>query len=66
MEEKTFEEKMKELELIINNLEAGNTNLNESIDLFKNGTLLSKACHQFLEEAELEVIKLTQSKEKGH
>lgn len=53
MEEKAnFEETIKELEQIANELEKGDLNLDESVSKFEQGMKLSKNCSKILEDAE--------------
>lgn len=53
MEEKaSFEETIKQLELIANELEKGDLNLDESVSKFEQGMKLSKDCSEILENAE--------------
>lgn len=47
-----FEEAMKKLESIANELEGGNLNLDESVQKFEEGMNLSKRCNEILEQAE--------------
>ena len=56
---KTFEEKMARLEEIVNALERGEVSLEESLKLFQEGTQLAKDCGTILDNAEMEVTKLT-------
>ncbi len=51
-EEANFEETIKNLEQIANELEKGDLNLDESVAKFEQGMKLSKACSQILENAE--------------
>lgn len=60
MEEKSFEENLKELEEIAKNLESGNLNLDEAIKEFEKGMALSKKCTDKLEEAEKKINILVQ------
>ena len=60
MEEKSFEESLKELEEIAKNLESGNLNLDEAIKEFEKGMALSKKCTDKLEEAEKKINILVQ------
>jgi len=53
-----FDEALQQLEGIIRKLEAGNLPLEESIELYKDGMLLSTDCHQKLQKIEAEVVKL--------
>ena len=48
----TFEESLKQLEKIVDQLEGGDLPLEESIRLFEEGVRLSTACKQELEAAE--------------
>ena len=54
-EEKTFEDNLKELEEIANNLESGNLNLDEAIKEFEKGMKLSKECTKKLDLAEKKI-----------
>ena len=47
-----FEDAIKKLELIANELETGNLNLDESVEKFEEGIKLSKECTKILEDAE--------------
>ncbi|HZJ83503.1 MAG TPA: exodeoxyribonuclease VII small subunit [Clostridia bacterium] len=60
-----FEEAMIELEDIIKKLEGRNDNLmlEESVDLYKRGTLLSKHCKTMLQNAQQEVNILTKNQD---
>jgi exodeoxyribonuclease VII small subunit len=51
----TFEESLKQLEKIVEQLERGDLPLEESIRLFENGVKLSSACKQELDAAEAKV-----------
>jgi exodeoxyribonuclease VII small subunit len=48
----TFEESLKQLETIVNQLERGDLPLEESLKLFEEGVRLSSACKQDLDTAE--------------
>lgn len=48
----TFEESLKQLEKIVEQLERGDLPLEESIRLFEEGVRLSTACKQELDSAE--------------
>ena len=52
IEKLNFEETIKQLELIVNELEKGNLSLDESVKKFEEGIKLSKLCNQFLNNAE--------------
>ncbi len=51
-EEASFEETIKNLEQIANELEKGDLNLDESVTKFEEGMKLSKMCNDILESAE--------------
>ena len=61
--EKTFEEDLKELESIANNLENGELNLDEAIKEFEKGMKLSKECTKKLDLAEKKINILLQDDE---
>lgn len=58
MENKTFEEKILELESIVKELEAGNVPLNESIDKYTLAMNLVKSCNDELNGIEEKVTKI--------
>ncbi len=58
MEEKKFEDAMRELEDIVKRLESGNLSLEESLKIFEEGIALSRYCFKKLEEAEKRVSTL--------
>lgn len=60
MEDLKFEEALKKLEKIINEMEEGNLALEESLKKFKEGMHLFKVCTEKLEKAECEIKKLTE------
>ena len=55
---KSFEEQIQELEKIINELENGNLNLDESVQKFEEGMQKAKQCNKILEEAEKKITIL--------
>lgn len=57
----TFEENMGRLEQIVRAMERGDVSLEESLKLFQEGTKLVEHCGKLLDEAELQVKKITQS-----
>ncbi|MBQ2917392.1 MAG: exodeoxyribonuclease VII small subunit [Clostridia bacterium] len=64
MEEKlNFEETMKELEEIVQELEKGELNLDDSIQKFEKGMELSKSASKYLEDAEKKITILVKDKE---
>lgn len=59
MEQKmTFEESLKRLEEIVRQMEQGNVTLQESLNLFEEGSKLARQCGSLLDEAELKVVRL--------
>ena len=52
MAKKTFEQSMKKLEQIVQELESGDLSLEKAIDKFEEGIQLSKFCSKLLEETE--------------
>ena len=55
---KSFEEQIQELEKIINELENGNLNLDDSVLKFEEGMKISKECNKMLENAEKKITIL--------
>ena len=51
-----FEELLKELEIIVKELESGNLSLEESISKYQKGIELSNQCKKMLEEAKTVII----------
>ncbi len=54
----TFEDALKQLEEIVDKLEAGEVPLEQAIDLFQDGMLLSQVCSQKLEKVEQKIETL--------
>lgn len=54
----TFEENMQRLEQIVRAMEKGDIPLEESMDLFREGTELVRRCSKLLDEAQLQVRKI--------
>jgi exodeoxyribonuclease VII small subunit len=54
----TFEQSLRRLEEIVNQLEQGDVSLEESIKMYEEGMLLSKACIEKLTQSELKLKKL--------
>lgn len=63
MPEKKFEESMHRLEAIIQGLEGGELELEDSIKAFEEGMALLKFCSKKLEEAEKKVTLLVKESE---
>ena len=55
---KSFEEQIAELEKIINDLENGNLNLDDSVVKFEEGMKIAKECNKMLENAEKKITIL--------
>jgi exodeoxyribonuclease VII small subunit len=60
-ENPTFEQSLKRLEEIVNRLERGDVPLEESLVLYEEGLLLSKACSDRLSQAELTLKRLSKN-----
>ena len=56
--EKTFEEKIKELETIVNELESGEIDLDSSIEKYTSAMKLAKECDEKLKNVEQQVNKI--------
>ncbi len=55
----TFEENMQRLEQIVRAMERGDVPLEESLKMFQEGTELVRKCGKILDEAQLQVKKIT-------
>ena len=55
----SFEASMKRLDEIVKALDGGNVPLEQALQLFREGTALVERCHKQLDDAELEVVRLT-------
>jgi exodeoxyribonuclease VII small subunit len=55
----SFERALKELETIVNRLERGDVELEESIAIYERGEVLKEHCDRLLKQAEAKVEKLT-------
>ena len=60
-----FEEGINSLENIVKKLESPDTGLDESIEIYKKGMDILNKCNKKLEEAELQIVKLTKSENKN-
>ena len=56
---KSFEENMQRLEQIVRAMERGDVALEESLKLFQEGTGLVAQCSKLLDDAELQVKKIS-------
>ncbi len=63
MSKKSFKENYERLEEIVNNLAQEQKDIDEAIELFKEGIKLYKECEDKLNEAQKEVIKIVDNKE---
>ena len=54
----TFEEDMKELEKLVERLEAGNLDLDESLKIYEDAIVIRDRCRKFLEESDRKVQAL--------
>jgi exodeoxyribonuclease VII small subunit len=61
--EKTFEEALSELEVLVKELENGEIDLSEAVKKYNEGLKLSKHCHDLLEEAEHVIVKMMKDDE---
>lgn len=57
MENKKFEELLKELQEVVNSLESGKLSLEESVEYYKKGMELSLECQKRLEDAKKVIVK---------
>ena len=57
----SFEEAMKSLEQVVNQLERGEVPLDKSIELYERGAKLKARCATLLKEAEERVEKITRN-----
>mgnify|MGYP001791024148 CR=1 FL=1 len=58
VEDLSFEEAMAELEGIVNKLEAGTVDLEDSIELYQRGDALRKHCQSKLDNARAKIEKI--------
>ena len=56
-----FEQALKELELIVKNLESGAIALDDSLENYENGIKLVRRCNYLLDNAEQKVKKLARN-----
>jgi exodeoxyribonuclease VII small subunit len=61
VDELTFEEALRELELVVGRLERGDVALEDSITLYERGAKLKARCEKKLAEAEEKVARITLS-----
>ena len=58
---KTFEENLQELEAIVTKLENGDVALEDAIEAFQHGMILSKELQKTLDSAEKTLVKVMQA-----
>ncbi len=58
----SFEEAIKKLEQIVEELEKGEFTLEQSLQKFEEGLALGKDCREFLDKAEARIRKLVEEK----
>lgn len=61
MSKKNFESSLVKLESVVDSLEGGELNLDDSIKKFEEGIKLYKGCRELLSEAEQKISVLTDS-----
>ena len=59
----TFEASVKRLDAIVAKLESGDVPLEQALKLCQEGTGLVRSCSKLLDEAELEVVKLSKGED---
>ena len=62
----SFEEALKELQNLVEELESGNVELEKSIALYEKGTKLKLYCEEKLKVAEAKISKVTNEKIEAH
>lgn len=60
IEKMSFEESLKELEEIVRRLEAGDVELEKSIEIYERGAKLKAHCESRLKSAELKIEQIVQ------
>ncbi|MEO1021263.1 MAG: exodeoxyribonuclease VII small subunit [Bacteroidota bacterium] len=60
-ERPSFEQALKELERIVGQLERGDITLEDSVNLYEQGTKLSALCSEILEHAELRIKQVNKA-----
>lgn len=57
----SFEASMERLDQIVKQLENGSVPLSDALKLFREGTAIVERCTGLLDQAELEIVKLTKT-----
>ena len=65
IENLTFEQALRELQGIVEKLEAGEVSLDEAIEMYERGVKLSKYCMDKLLQAELRIKKIVKDELQG-
>ena len=63
IDEMTFEEALRELEVTIKKIDTGHENLDSAINAFERGTLLKLHCEKKLQEAKIKIEKIVHSQD---
>ncbi len=66
MAKKSFEQSLKQLEQIVEDLESGDLSLEKAFKLFEEGVKLSKVCSTKLDETEKKISILLESNDGDH
>ena len=62
MGKESFENNLKELEMVVKTLESSDISLDEMLELFERGVALTKSCTQQLENAEQKITVLMKNR----
>ncbi|MCL1979193.1 MAG: exodeoxyribonuclease VII small subunit [Methanomassiliicoccaceae archaeon] len=62
-EEMTFEESLKMLEQLVNELENGNLELDKALEIYEKAILLRDRCKKILDECDRKVQKMIETSE---
>lgn len=60
-----YEDSVKKLEEIVAKLEDGNLSLEESLQLYEEGAVLSENCRKMLSDAKLKITNINEVAENG-
>jgi len=62
-EEMSFEESLKTLEQLVNELENGNLELDKALEIYERAIVLRDRCKKFLDECDRKVRKMIETSE---
>jgi len=62
-EEMSFEESLKTLEQLVNELENGNLELDKALDIYEQAIILRERCKKILDECDRKVQKMIETPE---